>query len=70
MTSDAARPPYDALECCLRAVLAFHERGMSSASLRSRVAHGEGLWSEDTLIEAADSLGIRRFCQSWPWWLR
>lgn len=57
MTPDAARPPYDALECSLRAVLAFHERGMSSASLRSRVAHGEGLWSEDTLIEAADSLG-------------
>ena len=51
---------YDALEACLRAILAFQERGMSSASLRSRVAHGDidtALWSEDTLVEAADSLG-------------
>lgn len=31
---------------------------MSAAALRSRVAHGnDGLWSEETLLEAADSLG-------------
>ncbi len=48
---------YDALEACLRAVLAYQERSISSASLRSRMACGDGLWSEETLIEAADSLG-------------
>ena len=57
MNQTAAIPPYDALESCLRAVLAYQERSISSASLRSRVARGDGLWSEETLIEAADSLG-------------
>jgi len=57
MTDTAANAPYDALESCLRAVLAYQEQAMSSASLRSRVARGEGLWTEETLIEAADSLG-------------
>jgi len=57
MNQTAAKPPYDALEACLRAVLAYQERPVSSASLRSRVARGDGLWSEETLIEAADSLG-------------
>ena len=65
MTENAASPnssaprntPYDPLEACLRAVLAFHDQAMSSASLRSRVAHGQGLWTQDTLLEAADSLG-------------
>lgn len=49
--------PYDALEACLRAVLAWHEQALSSASLRSRLGGGDVLWSEDDLIEAADSLG-------------
>ncbi len=53
----AHTPGHDALESCLRAVLSFQEQGMSSASLRSRLAHGQGLWTEDTLVEAADSLG-------------
>ncbi|MBI4986105.1 MAG: type I secretion system permease/ATPase [Rhodocyclales bacterium] len=51
-------PPYDALEACLRAVLAWYEQPLSAASLRARVAHGEGLWSEETLREAADNLGL------------
>lgn len=50
--------PYDALQACLRAVLAWYEQPLSAASLRARVAHGEGLWSEETLREAADSLGL------------
>lgn len=48
---------YDALEACLRAVLAWQEQALSSASLRSRIGGGDVMWSEDTLIEAADSLG-------------
>ena len=50
-------PPCDALESCLRAVLAYLERPISVAALRARVAGGRELWNEDTLIEAADSLG-------------
>jgi len=48
---------FDALEACLRAVLAWHERALSSASLRSRIGGGEALWSEEALLEAADSMG-------------
>ena len=55
MTQNAAHDP---LEAGLRAVLAYQDQGMSSASLRSRVAHGQGLWTQDTLLEAADSLGF------------
>jgi ABC-type bacteriocin/lantibiotic exporter with double-glycine peptidase domain len=47
----------DALEACLRAVLAWQERPMSSASLRARVAGGREVWTEETFLEAADSLG-------------
>ena len=50
-------PPCDALESCLRAVLAYLERPISVAALRARVAGGRELWNEDTLVEAADSLG-------------
>ena len=62
MTQTSATPQFnpaiDPLEACLRAVLAYQDQGMSSASLRSRVAHGQGLWTQDTLLEAADSLGF------------
>ncbi len=62
MTQTSATPPFnpaiDPLEACLRAVLAYQDQGMSSASLRSRVAHGQGLWTQGTLLEAADSLGF------------
>jgi len=47
---------HDALQACLRAVLAWHEQALSQASLRARVG-GEALWSQDSLVEAADSLG-------------
>ena len=56
MTQQAQKPLHDALQACLRAVLAWHEQPMSAASLRSRTG-GAALWSQDTLIEAADSLG-------------
>lgn len=56
MTQQAQKPLHDALQACLRAVLAWHEQPMSSASLRSRTG-GDGLWSQDALVEAADSLG-------------
>ena len=35
----------DALEACLRAVLAWQERPMSSAALRARVAGGREVWT-------------------------
>lgn len=47
---------HDALQACLQAVLAWHEQGISSASLRARLG-GSTMWSQDDLIEAADSLG-------------
>jgi len=47
---------HDALQACLRAVLAWHEQPMSDASLHSRLG-GKAMWSQETLIEAADSLG-------------
>lgn len=47
---------HDSLQACLRAVLAWHERGVSSASLRARIGGGS-IWSQDDLIEAADILG-------------
>ena len=53
----AERTVHDALEACLRAVLAWQERPMSSASLRARVAGGREVWTTETLLEAADSLG-------------
>ena len=54
----APEPPlHDAMETCLRAVLAWQERPMSSASLRARVAGGREVWTTETLLEAADSLG-------------
>ena len=56
MPQQAKKPLHDALQACLRAVLAWHEQPMSAASLRSRTGGG-ALWSKDTLIEAADSLG-------------
>jgi len=57
MTESAAFSVHDALEACLRAVLAWHERPLSSASLRARVAGGREIWTTETLLEAADSLG-------------
>ncbi len=57
MTNDAAQPPLDVREAGLRAVLAFHDRGMTAASLRARVALGPEAWSDATVVEAADSLG-------------
>ena len=56
MTEASTTDLHDALQACLRAILAWHEQPMSSASLRSRLG-GHALWSQDTLIEAADSLG-------------
>ncbi len=56
MTPDAPTSLHDALQACLRAVLAWHEQPMSSASMRSRLG-GNAMWSQETLIEAADSLG-------------
>ena len=57
MTTTAAQPPLDVREAGLRAVLAFHDRGMTSASLRARVALGPQAWTDATVVEAADSLG-------------
>ena len=57
MPDPVAAPVHDALEACLRAVLAWQERPMSSASLRARVAGGREVWTTETLLEAADSLG-------------
>jgi ATP-binding cassette subfamily C protein LapB len=56
MKNDSPVALHDALQACLRAVLAWHEQPISSASLRSRLG-GHSMWSQDTLIEAADSLG-------------
>lgn len=56
MKQDSPVALHDALQACLRAVLAWHEQPISSASLRSRLG-GQAMWSQDTLIEAADSLG-------------
>ena len=56
MSSNTAGKPFDALEACLRAVLSWHEQPLSSASLRSRVGSDE-IWSQEILLEAADSLG-------------
>ena len=56
MTQESPKPLHDALQACLLAVLAWHEQAMSGDSLRSRMG-GHALWSQDTLIEAADSLG-------------
>lgn len=56
MNTSGATTLHDALQACLRAVLTFHEQGMSIASLRSRLG-GNAMWSEGTLVEAADSLG-------------
>ena len=57
MTDPDTPVPQDALEACLRAVLAWQERPMSSASLRARVAGGREVWTVETFLEAADSLG-------------
>ncbi len=58
MTNSETTPGFDALEACLRAVLAWYEQPISSASLRARVAHASGIWDENTLREASDSLGL------------
>lgn len=58
MEIEAKAIRFDALESSLRAVLAWYERPVSASSLRSRVAHHEGFWTEETLFEAADSLGL------------
>lgn len=55
--ADPADAGLDGLQACLRAVLAWQEKPMSAAALRARVADRGGLWSTETLIEAADSLG-------------
>ncbi len=47
---------HDALQACLRSVLAWHEHALSQAALRARVG-GSALWSQEELVEAADSLG-------------
>ncbi|OGB58091.1 MAG: hypothetical protein A2503_07465 [Burkholderiales bacterium RIFOXYD12_FULL_59_19] len=56
MKNESPQVLHDALQACLRAVLAWHEQPLSSASMRSRLG-GHTMWSQDTLIEAADSLG-------------
>src|SRR3989339_236240 len=56
MKNESPQVLHDALQACLRAVLAWHEQPLSSASMRSRLG-GHPMWSQDTLIEAADSLG-------------
>ncbi len=56
MKQDLPVALHDALQACLRAVLAWHEQPISSASLLARLG-GNVMWSQDTLIEAADSLG-------------
>ena len=59
MPQEPQEPPrmLDALEACLRAVLAWHERPLSSASLRSQTAGGRETWTIETLFEAADHQG-------------
>lgn len=47
----------DPLLTGFRAVLSYQGRGLSEASLRARVAGGDGHWTDETLVEAADSLG-------------
>ena len=56
MKNESPQVLHDALQACLRAVLAWHEQGLSNASMRARLG-GHTMWSQDTLIEAADSLG-------------
>ncbi|MDP2678541.1 MAG: type I secretion system permease/ATPase [Rhodoferax sp.] len=56
MKTESPTALHDALQACLRAVLAWHEQPISSASLQSRLG-GDAMWSQDTLVEAADSLG-------------
>jgi ATP-binding cassette subfamily C protein LapB len=56
-TSGSATRVNDAFESCLRAVLAWHDRPMSSASLRARTAGGREPWTVETLLEAADDQG-------------
>jgi len=57
MNNESIPQQIDALEACLRAVLAWHEQPMSSNSLRARINGSLGFWTEDDLLEAADSLG-------------
>ena len=57
MNNESISQQIDALEACLRAVLAWHEQPMSSNSLRARINGSLGFWTEDDLLEAADSLG-------------
>lgn len=56
MKNESPQVLHDALQACLRAVLAWHEQALSNASMRARLG-GHTMWSQDTLIEAADSLG-------------
>ena len=55
----AAAEPQDALKAGLRAILNWAERPVSDAALDSRIAHAGGVWSLETLMEAADSLGLQ-----------
>ena len=54
-----AAEPQDALKAGLRAILNWAERPVSDAALDSRIAHAGGDWTLETLMEAADSLGLQ-----------
>jgi ATP-binding cassette subfamily C protein LapB len=54
----SSQPPSADLDACLRAVLAWHDRGMSAAALRARTSVGDEALSTQAMVEAADSLGF------------
>ncbi len=56
MTQPSPTALHDSLQACLRAILSWHDQPMSLASMRARLG-GNTMWSQETLIEAADSLG-------------
>ena len=53
-----ARAAADPLKAGLRAILNWLERPISDAALDSRIPHLGTAWTVDTLVEAADSLGL------------
>ena len=53
-----ARAATDPLKAGLRAILNWLERPISDAALDSRIPHLGTAWTMDTLVEAADSLGL------------
>jgi len=54
----AATTAPDPLKAGLRAILNWLQRPISEAALDSRIAHQGRAWTEETLREAADSLGL------------